>query len=108
MDNEPKTTADLTYEQYETSRPINPELVIPPDDLRDVNTITTQSISESPLMSDGDYYSNADADDDDTAFEDIPDADDIQKDSPIDPATPPIEIVHGTDLLNGYRNEEPD
>ena len=38
------------------------------------------------------------------ALEDVPDADDIQKDSPIDPAAPPIEVVHGTDLLNGYHD----
>jgi hypothetical protein len=45
---------------------------------------------------------------DESDFEDIPDADDIQKDSPIDPATPPIEVVHGTDLLNGFHNEDPE
>ncbi|WP_438351212.1 hypothetical protein ACP8HI_11545 [Paenibacillus sp. FA6] len=104
--NKPKTTADLTYEQYEKSRSINPESVIPTDDLRDVNTITTQSISELPLKSDVEYYSSEDVNE--TALEDVPDADVIQRDSPIDPATPPIIVVHGTDLLNGYHNEEPE
>lgn len=118
MTNEPKTTADLTYEQYERSGPVNPNTVIPEDDIRDVDTVTTQSISESPLQSDVEFYRNIDIQDDirenkieseneeivsnETALEDIPDADDIQMNSPIDPAAPPIEVVHGTDLLNGY------
>lgn len=118
MTNEPKTTADLTYEQYERSGPVNPNTVIPEDDIRDVDTVTTQSISESPLQSDVEFYRHIDIQDDirenkiesendelvlnETALEDVPDADDIQMNSPIDPAAPPIEVVHGTDLLNGY------
>lgn len=98
MENKPKTTADLTYEQYQKSRSVNPNTVIPTDDLLDVNTITSQSMSEPPLESE--WMS------DDMALVDVPDADAIQKDSPIDPATPPIEVVHSIDLLNGYHNEE--
>ncbi|WP_379132236.1 hypothetical protein [Paenibacillus sp. sgz500958] len=44
-----------------------------------------------------------DADAEDQPLEDIPDADDIEADTPVDPASPPLEIMHGTDLLNGSR-----
>lgn len=118
MTNEPKTTADLAYERYKRSGPENPNTVIPEDDIRDVDTMTTQSISERPLQSDVEFYRHIDTQDNirenkielaneelashETALEDVPDADDIQMNSPIDPAAPPIEVVHGTDLLNGY------
>lgn len=42
---------------------------------------------------------------DDIPLEDVPDADDIETDTPVDPASPELEIVHGTDLLNGSRGE---
>lgn len=38
-------------------------------------------------------------------LEDVPDADDIEEDTPVDPSSPPLEIVHGTDLLNGSTGE---
>ncbi|MDQ0193643.1 hypothetical protein [Paenibacillus wynnii] len=44
-------------------------------------------------------------DDVDLPLEDVPDADDIEHDSPVDPASPPLEIVHGTDLLYGSQGE---
>lgn len=124
MTNEPKTTADRTYEQYEKSGHVNPNTVIPEDDIRDVDTITTQSISGRPLQNDVVLYRDIDIKDDmrentitseneesgsnELALEDIPDADDIQMNSPIDQAAPPIEIVHGTDLLNGYDGDIPE
>jgi len=41
----------------------------------------------------------------DFPLEDVPDADDIEEDTPIDPASPPPEILHGIDILNGSRGE---
>ena len=37
----------------------------------------------------------------DAPLEDVPDADEIQAGSPVDPATPPGQDQHGIDLLNG-------
>lgn len=39
-------------------------------------------------------------------LEDIPDADEIQANSPVDPAAPPVDHMHGTDLLNGSSGED--
>ena len=61
-----------------------------------------------------DYADEEDLADDDTMIdtyedelplEDVPDADDIEENTPVDPAAPPLEIVHGTDLLNGSNGE---
>ncbi|MGM1019229.1 MAG: hypothetical protein ACQEXV_01440 [Bacillota bacterium] len=42
----------------------------------------------------------------DTPLENVPDADDVSPDSPIDPSAP-AEFLHGTDLLNGAdRNDD--
>lgn len=37
---------------------------------------------------------------------DVPDADELQPDTPVDPASPPEDEPHGTDLLNGSTGEE--
>lgn len=37
---------------------------------------------------------------------DVPDADELQPGSPVDPASPPEDEPHGTDLLNGSTGEE--
>ncbi|MHA0855382.1 hypothetical protein [Paenibacillus sp. CMAA1364] len=103
---DPRTTADLTYEQYDKSRPILPEIDIPESDLRDVNTITEQSVSDFPPEIDLPTEPSEDFYEDE--LEDIPDADDIHKDSPVDPVALPIEVGHGTDLINGYHNNDPE
>lgn len=41
-----------------------------------------------------------------TPLEDVPDADAIAANSPVDPAAPPTEQMHGTDLLNGSNGED--
>ncbi|KGE19232.1 hypothetical protein PWYN_07605 [Paenibacillus wynnii] len=41
----------------------------------------------------------------DLPLEDVPDADEIESDTPVDPASPPQVIVHGTDLINGSKGE---
>ena len=46
-----------------------------------------------------------DTGEDELPLEDVPDADDIEANTPVDPAAPPLEIVHGTDLLNGSSGE---
>lgn len=39
-------------------------------------------------------------------LEDVPDADAISANSPVDPAAPPADQMHGTDLLNGSHGDE--
>lgn len=39
-------------------------------------------------------------------LEDVPDADAISSNSPVDPAAPPTDHIHGTDLLNGSHGDE--
>ncbi|MFB5763687.1 hypothetical protein [Paenibacillus medicaginis] len=41
----------------------------------------------------------------DEALENVPDADDIAPDSPVDPSAPP-DFILGTDLLNGFDGDE--
>ncbi|MDO7907138.1 hypothetical protein Q5741_12035 [Paenibacillus sp. JX-17] len=41
----------------------------------------------------------------DTPFEDVPDADAIAVNSPVDPSAP-AELLHGTDLLNGSDGDD--
>ncbi|MEK3782040.1 hypothetical protein [Paenibacillus sp. FSL R5-0810] len=45
-------------------------------------------------------------DEDYTPLQDVPDADAIAADSPVDPAAPQTDLMHGTDLLNGSNGEE--
>ncbi|MFU1793468.1 hypothetical protein ACM1RC_06360 [Paenibacillus azoreducens] len=124
MPEEYKTEADWTYERYANAGDHPVEDGLPKDDLRDVNTQTVQSISAVPDPSDIDFYIRSDmnpqlgvrhvpeeplqsaADDaDEGELEDVPDADEIQKDSPVDPVAV-VEDMHGTDLINGFDGDE--
>lgn len=131
MADEYKTEADFTYQRYEQQRELQPERDIPEDDLQVVNTITSQSISKEPEASDVEFYIRSDMspnlgtgtgststeidssskfvemNDEEQELEDIPDADDIQEDSPVD-ASAPVEDMHGTDLINGFNGEDPE
>ncbi|WP_246073191.1 hypothetical protein [Paenibacillus dokdonensis] len=128
MSEEYKTEADLTYERYENAgeHPIDEGL--PEDDFREVNTQTVQSITREPEAADVEFYTRSemspelgnrrteipgeslqsaedDISDEETELEDVPDADDIQMNSPIDPSAT-IEDMHGTDLINGYDGDD--
>lgn len=123
-----KNEAELTYERYENDREHSLEELLPEDDFREVNTETMQSISSKPEDTDVEFYTRSDmspflgnrqpvngesfdpaaADEvleDETELEDVPDADAIQKDSPVDPVAT-IEDMHGTDLINGFDGDE--
>jgi len=123
-----KSEADWTYERYQNAGDHPVEDGLPADDLREVNTETVQSISEEPDPADVEFYVRSDmspglggrretspeqavepdageSSDEYTELEDVPDADDVQKDSPIDPAAT-IEDMHGTDLINGFDGDE--
>lgn len=105
MPNEPSTNAgEQAYERYNLLKGYRPENDIPGDDLLPHDTRITQSLSDP-----GDEPDARGANDTEAALEplpDVPDADAIQKDSPVDPSAPDPETMHGTDLLNGYDGDD--
>lgn len=106
MPDYPRNEGDQAYERYNLQGEYRSENDIPDDDLLPHDTRITQSLSEpagdSRLenRSDRDELQNAEA------LPDVPDADEIQKDSPVDQAAPDPDAMHGTDLLNGYDGDE--
>lgn len=94
----PDNRGDQEYEQYKILADYDPENDIPSDDLLPHDTRITQSLSSY-----GDEGTDSYADATEEApLEDVPDADALEENSPIDPAAPPEIIMHGTDLINGY------
>lgn len=88
------TTADLAHKRYDAMRTIDSE------------NVDWTVDAEDKVVND-EVETNNTIDPENTELEDIPDADDIQKNSPVDPAVPPIDEMHGIDLLNGYHGEDP-
>lgn len=137
MDNRPKTSeADFAYERYKTLNQETENMdMIPEDDLDYVGKYTEQTISldedtdpadaetvQEGIMQDLRPISFADdtmeeefTDSDDELLRSsepdlaaVPDADEIAKDSPIDPVSPDPDAMHGTDLINGVsRPDQP-
>lgn len=101
MTYDPKSEADMTYDRYDAMRPVPDENAVPDNELLQANTITEQSLSELP-------EDTARGDEDPDQLQDVPDADEIAANSPVDPAAPPVDVMHGTDLLNGYAAEDTD
>jgi len=100
MDDNPKTTGDLVYEQYKLLAEYRFENDIPQGDALPFDTRITQGTSEPGIK-------NNSSEDHEEPFPDVPDADDLQSDTPVDPAMPDIDTtMHGTDLLNGYNGDE--
>ncbi|MGG6314281.1 hypothetical protein [Paenibacillus macerans] len=93
---EDKTSADFEYERYELLKEYRSENDIPDDDLLHHDTRMIQGISEDDRQSEGLY----------DTLPDVPDADAVQKDSPVDPAAPDPDAMHGTDLINGFDGDE--
>ncbi|MCJ8013977.1 hypothetical protein MUG84_19810 [Paenibacillus sp. KQZ6P-2] len=98
MSEEYKTETDLTCERYENAVNHPQEVGPPENDFREVNTQTIQNITCEPEASD-------DVTDEYTELENVPDADDIQENSPVDPVAT-VEDMHGTDLINGYDGDD--
>ncbi|GGG02564.1 hypothetical protein [Paenibacillus aceti] len=99
MDEYPKTTGDHVYEQYKLLAEYRFENDIPRDDALPFDTRITQGISEPGPRSQAE-------EDTEEELPDIPDADELQMNSPVDPAAPDTDAMHGTDLLNGYDGDE--
>lgn len=94
----PENRGDQEYEQYKILADYSPENDIPSDDLLPHDSRSTQSLSS--------YEEDETDSAEDVHLEDVPDADAIEKNSPVDPAAPPEIIMHGTDLINGYDGED--
>ncbi|MHA6532870.1 hypothetical protein [Paenibacillus sp. BAC0078] len=48
----------------------------------------------------------AEAEEEEPPLEDIPDADELQPETSVDPAAPPVDVMPGIDILNGSTGEE--
>ncbi|MEF2967624.1 hypothetical protein V3851_17485 [Paenibacillus sp. M1] len=97
----PKTEGDFVYERYNLERDNRAENDIPGDDLLPHDTRITQGLSERGAGEEGDADYLAD-----TALPDVPDADEIERDTPVDQVAPDPDAMHGTDLLNGFDGDE--
>ncbi|KUP21602.1 hypothetical protein [Paenibacillus sp. DMB5] len=53
-----------------------------------------------------DYADDEESDEEVQPLEDVPDADELQPGTAVDPAAPPVDVMPGTDLLNGSTGEE--
>ncbi|WP_293202957.1 hypothetical protein [Paenibacillus sp.] len=94
------------YDRYQRSRDIPPETEIPVGDMDTFDEVAGSRIE----MDDSDLPPVASTDLDDEGLESrltepplesVPDADQVQPGSPVDPAAPDPDALHGTDLLNG-------
>lgn len=97
------TEGDQAYQRYRLLGERRAENDIPDDDLLPHDTRITQGLSESDA---GPEDRERDAARPDMALPDVPDADDIAKNSPVDPVSPDPDAMHGTDLINGYDGDE--
>lgn len=98
--------SDRYYDRYQRSREIPPETEVPEGDMdtfdevsgrrivtedSDLAPVATTAVDEPEL---GSRLAE-------TPLESVPDADLLQPNSPVDPAAPDPDALHGTDLLNG-------
>ncbi|GGH12556.1 hypothetical protein [Paenibacillus segetis] len=97
-----KTPADYEYERYVLLKGYRPENDIPDADLLPHDTRVTQGISEEDESSTATYEDHSSIE----GLQDVPSADDIMENTPVDPAAPDSDIMHGIDLLNGYNGED--
>ncbi|PQP83019.1 hypothetical protein C0Q44_16860 [Paenibacillus sp. PCH8] len=98
--------SDRHYDRYQRSRDIPPETAVPEGDMDTFDEVSGRRIitedSDLPLIA----TTNAEEPELDsrlaeTPLESVPDADVLQPNSPVDPAAPDPDALHGTDLLNG-------
>ncbi|WP_342554557.1 hypothetical protein [Paenibacillus sp. FSL R7-0652] len=92
------------YDRYQRSRDIPPETEVPAGDMDTFDEVSGQRID----MEDSELPPSPAADEEglesrlaETPLESVPDADLVQPGSPVDPAAPDPDALHGTDLLNG-------
>lgn len=100
--------SDRYYDRYQRSRDIPPETEVPEGDMDTFDEVTGRRIeidmedSElTPVAASAVDEKGLESRLTETPLESVPDADLVQPDSPVDPAAPDPDALHGTDLLNG-------
>lgn len=100
--------SDRHYDRYQSSRDIPPETEVPVGDMDTFDEVSGRRIE---IEEDSEVYPVAVTTDGEQelesrtaepSLESVPDADLVQPDSPVDPAAPDPDALHGTDLLNGF------
>ncbi|CAM3501836.1 MULTISPECIES: hypothetical protein [Saccharibacillus] len=107
---DPRNESDRAHERYELSSDHDyTERDIPATEMEYVDTVQQNTEPVNEVETDPEAYPNRTEEDPhlgEPRLEDVPDADDLHPDSPVDPAAPAQDEPHGTDLLNGAGGEE--
>jgi len=98
--------SDRYYDRYQRSRDIPPETEVPEGDMDTFDEVSgrrivTEDSELAPLAATAVDEPELDSRLAETPLESVPDADLLQPNSPVDPAAPDPDALHGTDLLNG-------
>ncbi|MDN4600304.1 hypothetical protein P5G61_03615 [Paenibacillus sp. F6_3S_P_1C] len=98
--------SDRYYDRYQRSRDIPPETEVPEGDIDTFDEVTgrridTENTVNPPVALVPTDEPELESRTAEPELESVPDADLIQPNSPVDPAAPDPNALHGTDLLNG-------
>ncbi|WP_157116061.1 hypothetical protein [Paenibacillus xylanexedens] len=98
--------SDRYYDRYQRSRDIPPETEVPEGDMDTFDEVSgrrivTEDSDLAPVATTAVDEPELDSRLAETPLESVPDADLLQPNSPVDPAAPDPDALHGTDLLNG-------
>ncbi|WP_139331891.1 hypothetical protein [Paenibacillus amylolyticus] len=98
--------SDRYYDRYQRSRDIPPETEVPEGDMDTFDEVSgrrivTEDSNLAPVAATAVDEPELDSRLAETPLESVPDADLLQPNSPVDPAAPDPDALHGTDLLNG-------
>ncbi|UPK47687.1 hypothetical protein [Paenibacillus pabuli] len=98
--------SDRYYDRYQRSRDIPMETEVPEGDRDTFDEVTGKRIEDTTNMVNPPLVAVTEEPELESrtaepALESVPDADLIQPNSPVDPAAPDPDALHGTDLLNG-------
>ncbi|WP_339299614.1 hypothetical protein MKY92_05740 [Paenibacillus sp. FSL R5-0623] len=98
--------SDRYYDRYQRSRDIPPETEVPEGDMDTFDEVSgrrivTEDSDLAPVSATAVDEPELDSRLAETPLESVPDADLLQPNSPVDPAAPDPDALHGTDLLNG-------
>lgn len=98
--------SDRYYDRYQRSRDIPLETEVPEGDMDTFDEVSgrrivTEDSDLAPVAATAVDEPELDSRLAETPLESVPDADLLQPNSPVDPAAPDPDALHGTDLLNG-------
>ncbi|MEO2205153.1 hypothetical protein ABGV42_15575 [Paenibacillus pabuli] len=98
--------SDRYYDRYQRSRDIPPETEVPQGDMDTFDEVSGRRIETDetdlpPVAATTIEEEELESRLAEPALESVPDADLLQPNSPVDPAAPDPDALHGTDLLNG-------